>query len=121
MAPRVNVQKKWKMETCESRISAALEVRHEEGGVLLVEGYAAVFNDETIIFCKWQERIIGIAFTEDIEHDYAVVWLFMMACLWRIPEEQVAEIGREFDGMILEREKIAAQIMREERFAKALA
>ena len=44
-----------------------------------------------------------------------------MACLWRIPEEQVAEIGREFDGMILEREKIAAQIMREERFAKALA
>ena len=33
----------------------------------------------------------------------------------------MAEIGREFDGMMLDREKIAAQIMREERFAKALA
>ena len=33
----------------------------------------------------------------------------------------MAEIGREFDGMMLDREKIAAQIMREKRFAKALA
>ena len=33
----------------------------------------------------------------------------------------MAEIGREFDGMMLDREKIAAQIVREERFAKALA
>ena len=43
------------MENRESRISTAFEVRSEDDGVAVVEGYAAVFNEDTVIGGQWQE------------------------------------------------------------------
>ena len=37
------------MENRESRISTSFEVRSEDDGVFVVEGYAAVFNEDTVI------------------------------------------------------------------------
>ena len=43
------------MENRESRVSTSFEVRAEEDGVT-VEGYAAVFNEDTVIGGQWRER-----------------------------------------------------------------
>ena len=37
------------MENYESRISTSFEVRSEDDGVAVVEGYAAVFNEDAVI------------------------------------------------------------------------
>ena len=60
------------MENRESRISTSFEVRSEEDGVAVVEGYAAVFNEDTIIGGQWQERIAEGAFASAIGRDDVV-------------------------------------------------
>ena len=60
------------MQNRESRISTAFEVRSEEDGVAVVEGYAAVFNEDTVIGGQWQERIAEGAFTDAIGRDDVV-------------------------------------------------
>ena len=57
------------MENRESRISTSFEVRSEDDGVAVVEGYAAVFNEDTVIGGQWQERIGEGAFTGAIWRD----------------------------------------------------
>ena len=46
------------MENRESRISTFFEVRSEDDGVAVVEGYAAVFNEDTI-GGQWQGGLPG--------------------------------------------------------------
>ena len=60
------------MQNRESRISTSFEVRSEEDGVAVVEGYAAVFNEDTVIGGQWQERIAEGAFTDAIGRDDVV-------------------------------------------------
>ena len=60
------------MENRESRISTSFEVRSEDDGVAVVEGYAAVFNEDTVIGGQWQERIAQGAFTNAIGRDDVV-------------------------------------------------
>ncbi len=60
------------MQNRESRISTSFEVRSEEDGVAVVEGYAAVFNEDTVIVGQWQERIAEGAFTDAIGRDDVV-------------------------------------------------
>ena len=61
-----------KMENYESRISTSFEVRSEDDGVAVVEGYAAVFNEDAVIGGQWQERIAEGAFTDAIGRDDVV-------------------------------------------------
>ena len=44
------------MENRESRVSSSFEVRAEDDAVT-VEGYAAVFDEDTVIGGQWMERI----------------------------------------------------------------
>ena len=60
------------MENYESRISTSFEVRSEDDGVTVVEGYAAVFNEDAVIGGQWQERIAEGAFTDAIGRDDVV-------------------------------------------------
>lgn len=60
------------MDNYESRISTSFEVRSEDDGVAVVEGYAAVFNEDAVIGGQWQERIAEGAFTDAIGRDDVV-------------------------------------------------
>jgi HK97 family phage prohead protease len=59
------------MENRESRVSTSFEVRAEEDGVT-VEGYAAVFNEDTVIGGQWREQIAPSAFSDAIGRDDVV-------------------------------------------------
>ena len=56
------------MENRESRVSTSFEVRAEDDAVT-VEGYAAVFDQDTVIGGQWMERIAPGAFTNAIGRD----------------------------------------------------
>jgi HK97 family phage prohead protease len=56
------------MENRESRVSTSFEVRAEDDAVT-VEGYAAVFDEDTVIGGQWMERIAPGAFTNAIGRD----------------------------------------------------
>ena len=56
------------MENRESRVSTSFEVRAEDDAVT-VEGYAAVFDEDTVIGGQWMERIAPSAFTNAIGRD----------------------------------------------------
>lgn len=44
------------MDNRESRQSASFEVRAIDDATVAVEGYAAVFNQETVIGGQWREQ-----------------------------------------------------------------
>ena len=56
----------------EARPAQGIEVRAEEDGSVSVEGYAAVFNQETVIGGQWREQIQRGAFTDAISRDDVV-------------------------------------------------
>ena len=56
----------------EARPAQQLEVREAQDGTVTVEGYAAVFNEETIIGGQWREQIAPGAFTNAIGRDDVV-------------------------------------------------
>ena len=56
----------------ESRPSSGLEIRESDDGSINVEGYAAVFDSETVIGGKWRESIARGAFTEAVQRDDVV-------------------------------------------------
>ena len=56
------------MKNRESRVSTSFEVRAEDDAVT-VEGYAAVFDEDTVIGGQWMERISPGAFTNAIGRD----------------------------------------------------
>jgi len=56
------------MENRESRVSTSFEVRAEDDAVT-VEGYAAVFDEDTVIGGQWMERIAPGAFTNALGRD----------------------------------------------------
>ena len=60
------------MENYESRISTLFEVRSEDDDVAVVEGYAAVFIEDSVIGGQWQERIAEGAFADAIGRDDVV-------------------------------------------------
>ena len=45
------------MDQRENRASASFEVRAIDDATVAVEGYAAVFNQETFIGGRWREQI----------------------------------------------------------------
>ena len=45
------------MDLRENRVSASFEVRAIDDATFAVEGYAAVFNQETVIGGQWREQI----------------------------------------------------------------
>ncbi len=55
-----------------NHIRLPAEVRADDDGGILVEGYAAVFNEETDIGGVFRERIEGGAFSEAIDRDDVV-------------------------------------------------
>jgi len=59
------------MENRESRVSRPFEVRADENGVT-VEGYAAVFDEETVIGGQFREEIARGAFTDAVGRDDVV-------------------------------------------------
>ena len=61
-----------KFETRESCDSKAMEIREKDDGSVTVEGYAAVFNQETVIGGKWREEISQGAFSDAVERDDVV-------------------------------------------------
>ena len=62
-----------KMSERENRIASSFEVRAEDDGQnVSVEGYAAVFNQDTNIGGKWTERIAPGAFSDAIGRDDVV-------------------------------------------------
>lgn len=62
-----------KMSERENRIASSFEVRADENGQeVTVEGYAAVFNQDTTIGGKWTERIAPGAFTDALGRDDVV-------------------------------------------------
>ena len=71
------------MKNRESRISTSFEVRSEDDGVAVVEGYAAVFNEDTIIGGQWQERIAQGAFKSAVGRDDVVFLSTTLACRLR--------------------------------------
>ena len=60
------------MDNRESRQSASFEVRAIDDATVAVEGYAAVFNQETVIGGKWREQIAQGAFRDAIGRDDVV-------------------------------------------------
>ena len=60
------------MENRESRVSTSFEVRAEDDGVAVVEGYASVFNEDTNIGGQFLERIAPGAFTDAVTRDDVV-------------------------------------------------
>ena len=54
------------MDNRESRQSASFEVRAIDDATVAVEGYAAVFNQETVIGGQWREQIVQGAFRDAI-------------------------------------------------------
>lgn len=56
----------------EARVSQNFEVRANDSGEIVVEGYAAVFNEETTIGGQWREQIAPGAFTDAIGRDDVV-------------------------------------------------
>lgn len=61
-----------KMENLENRQSAAFEIRAIDDATVAVEGYAAVFNQETVIGGRWREQIAPGAFRDAIDRDDVV-------------------------------------------------
>ena len=45
------------MDNCENRAAASFEVRAVDHMTVSFEGYAAVFNQETVIGGRWREKI----------------------------------------------------------------
>jgi HK97 family phage prohead protease len=60
------------MDNRESRQSASFEVRAIDDATVAVEGYAAVFNQETVIGGQWREQIAQGAFRDAIGRDDVV-------------------------------------------------
>ena len=60
------------MDNRESRQSASFEVRAIDDATVAVEGYAAVFNQETVIGGQWREQIAKGAFRDAIGRDDVV-------------------------------------------------
>lgn len=60
------------MKNHESRISTSFEVRSVDDGVAVVEAYAAVFNQDTVIGGQWEERIAAGAFADAVSRDDVV-------------------------------------------------
>ena len=56
----------------EARPAQSLEVREASDGTVTVEGYAAVFNEETVIGGQWREAIAPGAFENAIGRDDVV-------------------------------------------------
>ena len=56
----------------ESRPAQKIEVRAEDDGSITVSGYAAVFNQETVIGGEWREQISPGAFRDAIGRDDVV-------------------------------------------------
>lgn len=56
----------------EARPARSLEIREAHDGSVTVEGYAAVFNEETVIGGQWREQIAPGAFTDAIGRDDVV-------------------------------------------------
>ena len=56
----------------EARPAQGIEVRAEEDGSVSVEGYAAVFDQETVIGGQWREQIQRGAFADAISRDDVV-------------------------------------------------
>lgn len=56
----------------EARPASSLEIREAQDGSVTVEGYAAVFNEETVIGGQWREQIAPGAFTGAIGRDDVV-------------------------------------------------
>jgi len=56
----------------ESRPSSDIEIRETDDGGINVEGYAAVFDSETVIGGKWRESIARGAFTDAVNRDDVV-------------------------------------------------
>tara|TARA_R100000654_G_scaffold15530_1_gene33049 strand:+ start:1022 stop:2308 length:1287 start_codon:yes stop_codon:yes gene_type:complete len=56
----------------EARATSGLEIRETEDGNINVEGYAAVFESETVIGGKWRESIARGAFRDAVNRDDVV-------------------------------------------------
>jgi len=56
----------------ESRPAQTVEIRSEDDGSVTVEGYAAVFNEQTVIGGQWREQIARGAFSDAISRDDVV-------------------------------------------------
>lgn len=59
-------------EEREARPAQRVEIREAQDGTVSVEGYAAVFNEETVIGGQWREQIAPGAFTDAIGRDDVV-------------------------------------------------
>ena len=59
-------------DTREVRLVNRLEVREAGNGSVAVEGYAAVFNQETVIAGQWREQIAPGAFSAALKRDDVV-------------------------------------------------
>ena len=60
------------MDNRENRAAASFEVRAVDDVTVSVEGYAAVFNQETVIGGRWREQIAPGAFRDAIGRDDVV-------------------------------------------------
>lgn len=56
----------------EARPAQSWEVREAQDGTITVEGYAAIFNEETVIGGRWREQIAPGAFSDAIGRDDVV-------------------------------------------------
>ena len=65
--------KKDKDKYREARPAKRIEIREaDDGSSVTVEGYAAVFNEETVIAGQWREQVAPGAFTDAINRDDVV-------------------------------------------------